>query len=153
MSVNRLGLPRDIPDDVKRAVRQRCGFGCVVCGLAIVEYAHIDPEFPDAKRHDPAAIALLCPQCHAKVTTGMWSVELVKRAMASPKCIQVGFAREFLDLLGGSPQLEFGGVVLQNCPVPIEVGGQPLFQVRAPEAAGQPFRLSGIFTDSAGSFR
>lgn len=30
---NKYGLTRDIPEDVKRKVRKRCGFGCVICGL------------------------------------------------------------------------------------------------------------------------
>jgi 5-methylcytosine-specific restriction endonuclease McrA len=32
-----------IPEGVKREVRQRCGFGCVICGLPIYEYDHLVP--------------------------------------------------------------------------------------------------------------
>jgi hypothetical protein len=147
---NIYGLPRDIPADTKRLVRQRCGFGCVVCGLGIVQYEHVDPEYKDAHKHDPDAIALLCPQCHARVTTKMWSKARVKLAMKQPKCKQVGYTRDFFDLCGGHPSLQFGGVLLSNCPTPIEVGGHPLFSVKPPEEEGGPFRLSGLFTDSYG---
>lgn len=151
MSLNAFGLSRDIPSDVKRLVRQKCGFGCVICGLGIVQYEHVDPEFKDAKKHDPEAISLLCPQCHAKVTTGMWSKARVKLAMRSPKCMQVGHTREFFDFIEGHPELQFGGVLLKNCPVPIQVGGHPLFSIKPPESDGEPFLFSGLFSDQAGN--
>jgi hypothetical protein len=43
--VNKYGWPRDIPDDIKRFVRQKDGFGCVHCGRGIYQYDHFDPEF------------------------------------------------------------------------------------------------------------
>ena len=65
---NKYGLSRNIPEDVKLAVRQACGFGCVVCGMSIIEYEHIDPPFHDATVHDPTKIALLCATCHGNVS-------------------------------------------------------------------------------------
>ena len=53
VTINKHGLPRTIPPDVKRAVRRACGFGCVICGLGIVDYEHVDPTFADALVHDP----------------------------------------------------------------------------------------------------
>ena len=41
MSTNKHGLSRDIPRAVKTVVRRRCGFGCVICGNAIVHGADI----------------------------------------------------------------------------------------------------------------
>lgn len=150
MTINAYGLSRDIPAEVKRVVRQRCGFGCVICGLGIVQYEHVDPEFKDARIHDADTIVLLCPQCHAKVTTGMWSKARVKLAMRSPKCLQVGYSSEVFDFAEGHPALRFGGVLLSNCPIPIQVAGHPLFSIKPPEEVGGPFRLSGLFTDSSG---
>ena len=57
---NQYGLTRTIPEDIKRQVRQACGFGCVCCGLAIATYEHIDPEFHFAESHDPDKMAYLC---------------------------------------------------------------------------------------------
>ncbi|VXB44481.1 conserved hypothetical protein [Pseudomonas sp. 8O] len=148
---NAFGLSRDIPADIKRQVRQRDGFGCVVCGLGIVQYEHVDPEFKDARTHDPNCIALLCPQCHAKVTTRMWSKARVKLAMRSPKCKQLGYTREFFDFSDGHPALKFGGMLLSNCPTPIEVSGKPLFRIKPPELPEEPFLFSGLFTDSEGN--
>ncbi len=58
--------------------------------------------------------------------------------------------KEVFDFCGGHPILQFGGMRLSNCPIPIEVGGQPLFKIEKPEIAGGPFRLSGIFFDRSG---
>ena len=147
---NKYGLDREIPPDIKRAVRQRCGFGCVVCGLGIIEYEHVDPEFSEAREHDADKIALLCSQCHSKVTTGFWSKEKIQKAMQRPVCKQQGLTKEVFDFCGGHPSLQFGGMLLANCPIPIQVGGQPLFKVEKPEQEGGPFRLSGIFCDLNG---
>ncbi|GAH43227.1 unnamed protein product, partial [marine sediment metagenome] len=52
-STNQYGLSRYIPLEIKRAVRQKCGFGCVVCGSTIYQYHHFDPPFNEAKQHNP----------------------------------------------------------------------------------------------------
>ena len=148
---NKHGLSRDIPSEIKRSIRQNCGFGCVICGAGIIQYEHVDPEFHEAKNHDPQKMTLLCPQCHAKVTTGFWSKEKVKRAMREPLCLSQGFCREFFDIGHGHPTLRFGGVLLKNCPIPVQVAKKPLFKIEPSEEEGGPFCLSGFFCDSKGS--
>lgn len=147
---NRHGLSRDIPEPIKRQVRQNCGFGCVVCGASIIEYEHVDPEFADATEHDAVKITLLCPQCHTKVTTGMWSKEKIKEAQSNPKCKQTGFSNEIFDLKS-HPTLLFGGIICTKCYIPIMVKGTPLFHFAAGEEPGAPFRLSETFCDSDGA--
>jgi hypothetical protein len=71
--------------------------------------------------------------------------------MRNPKCKQVGYAREFFDFSEGHPALQFGGMLLRNCPTPIEVGGHALFKIKPPEFPGEPFLFSGLFTDSTGN--
>ena len=147
---NQHGLSRDIPDPIRRQVRQACGFGCVICGGSIIDYEHVDPEFKDAAEHDPKNIVLLCPGCHAKVTRGMWSKDKVKEAMASPKCLSQGFANEMFDFGVAFPAVTFAGNTLTNCPIPIAVGGVPLFHIQPAEMIHAPFRLSANFFNSAG---
>lgn len=53
----------EIPEPVKRIVRQEAGFGCCKCGLPIIEYHHI---VKDSKK--PEDIMLLCPTCHTEAT-------------------------------------------------------------------------------------
>lgn len=33
---------RNIPLPIQREVRQRCGFGCVICGMPLYEYEHME---------------------------------------------------------------------------------------------------------------
>lgn len=70
--------------------------------------------------------------------------------MKWPKSKNQGFSKELFDIGHGHPVLQFGGASFRDCPVPIEVGGKPLFKIEGPEEEGAPFRLSGFFCDSAG---
>jgi hypothetical protein len=148
---NRHGLSRDIPDPVRRAVRQRCGYGCVVCGAAIVEYEHIEPVFAHARRHDPEAIALLCPQCHAKVTRRFMAKSTVMEAMMAPAAKARGFSSEVFDLGRAQLTIVFAGTTIENTPIPITVRGVPLLSIMPGEEDGAPFRLSGHFQNSKGT--
>ena len=148
---NKYDLTRDIPDPVKRQVRQSCGFGCVICGASIIDYEHVDPIFAEAKEHDPEKIALLCPQHHAKVTRGFLSKDRVKEAMHDPFCKKSGYASELFDIGKSDPVIQFGGVTIYACSIPIEVKGVPLFEVKEAEEDGGPFRLSGNFCNTRGN--
>lgn len=149
--INKHGLSRGIPQDVKRLVRQKCGFGCVICGKAIYQYEHVDPPFAEATEHDPARIVLLCPGCHGKVTTGMLSKETVKKAGDTPMCRQQGFSFEAFDIGAGLPVVEVPGLRCIDTPVLLEVCGTPLISFARPESAGGPFRLSALFYDNSGN--
>lgn len=147
--INAYGLPRNIPHGVKLAIRQRCGFGCVICGSSIVEYEHVDPEFARARIHDPSRIALLCPMCHSRVTRNYLSKRRVKEAMASPKCRELGFSFSPVDIGDSHPYIKFAGITLKRCNIPIQVRDLPLFQIEPPEDRRAPFRLSAYFFDDA----
>src|SRR5258705_9230975 len=92
MAVNYYGLGRDIPEPVKLQVRQRCGFGCVVCGNPFIQYEHFDPEYKDAKDHLAEGITLLCGSCHDQTTKGLMSKEMVAYCNLNPYAISKGFA-------------------------------------------------------------
>lgn len=150
-TVNKHGLSRDIPLPVRREVRQRCGFGCVVCGSGIIDYDHFDPEYAEAKDHKAEGITLLCPTCHGKVTRGMMSRQTLIEHNADPKCNQSGFSSEFFDFGVSSPELKFAGATIIDCPIPFTLGGQAPFKVEPPEKEGAPFRLSGCFFNQDGN--
>jgi hypothetical protein len=147
---NKHGLSRYIPEDIKRKVRQKCGYGCVVCGTAIIEYEHVDPEFSDAKEHDPNKIVLLCSQCHAKVTRKFLSKEAVKLASKKPASIKCNYASEMFQLLAATPKFTIGGASITNTPIPLEVKGYPVIQVKPAEEGGAPARFSATFFNSRG---
>lgn len=148
---NQFGLPRHIPDDVKRQVRQRCGYGCVICGTAIVEYEHVRPEFARAKVHDPQGIALLCPTCHAKKTRNFLSARRVLEAMKNPAAKISGFAFSELEDHCSHPYIVLGGMTLKNCPTPVQVQGIPLIRIEDAEVDRGPYQLSASFFDEKGN--
>ncbi len=143
---NTHGLSRSIPDKIKRSVRQRCGYGCVICGNAIYEYDHFDPEFKDSKKHSEDKITLLCMQCHGKKTRGFLSLKKVKQANDNPKAKQNGFFENF-DFGGQYPKVFIGSNVISNCQNIILVEGKSILKIDPPEEKGAPFLLSGCFFD------
>ncbi len=42
----------EIPEAMKREVRQRCGFGCLICGLTLYEYELVELQEGQASRFD-----------------------------------------------------------------------------------------------------
>lgn len=72
-----------IPAQTKLAVRQRCGFGCVVCGAPVFEYDHIE-EFSKVGVHDSANLTLLCRNHHGDKTSRRLSREFILSANSNP---------------------------------------------------------------------
>jgi hypothetical protein len=149
--INKHGLSRTIPKDIKRTIRQRDGFGCVVCGLAIVQYEHVDPEFKDATAHNPDCITLLCGACHDKVTRGIWSKGKIKEHMKAPKCKQAGFTYEAFDIGNKFPIIKLGELTFEKTSVLIEAMNEKILTIDIPEVESGPYRLSGIFCDKSGN--
>lgn len=72
-----------IPEPIKRKVRQRCGFGCVICGQPLYEYDHID-QYAKVKKHEAENLTLLCDKHHREKTNGLLSVQQVIEANKNP---------------------------------------------------------------------
>ncbi|MFC0264784.1 HNH endonuclease [Fontibacter flavus] len=108
MKVNKYGLSRHIPASVRRKVRKNSGFACVVCGSAICQYDHVDPEWTEAKTHNPKNITLLCGTCHDKKTRKILCVSTVKEAMKNPKSLESGLIKEYFDFGKTIPTIVFG---------------------------------------------
>lgn len=148
---NQFGLSRYIPADVTRQVRRECGFGCVICGLAIVQYEHIDPAFADATVHDPAKIALLCAACHDHVTRGQWSKQRVIDARRQPVTFTKGYSHDAFDI--NHPfTLQVGSNLFHDVRSIIrEPGRGDWFTIEPPEGNAAPARISATFFDAAGT--
>lgn len=149
--VNKFGLSRDIPDPKKREVRQRCGFGCVVCGVAIYQYEHVEPLFAEAKMHDPNCIVLLCGGCHDRVTRGILSKETIKLKAINPKCLEQGFSFGPFDLGLTSPEIIFGTLKAKNIGTLIRVYGDEILSIVPPEQKGEPFLINAFLNDRNGN--
>jgi hypothetical protein len=104
------GLKRRIPEPIKLAIRQKCGFGCAHCGRALIVYHHFDPPFCDAHEHRSEGIVLLCPNCHTKF--GHLPTQRIREIWQSPRCKKDGFTRDdFLFSLTKVPKIVLGKII------------------------------------------
>ncbi|WP_201758240.1 HNH endonuclease [Burkholderia gladioli] len=147
---NQFGLSRRVPAAVKLAVRQRCGFGCVICGLAFYDYEHFAPDFAVARTHSPDGMTLLCPNCNQKRARGRLSAQTVAEANRDPACLRRGFASELFDFSSEPITVKVAGVTFYNCQQLIVINGVPVLSVAPPDEPGHPVRMSGFFSNSEG---
>lgn len=138
---NRFGLSRSIPSGIRRDVRIRCGFGCVVCANAIYDYEHFAPEFKDARSHEPEGIALLCPNCHRKKKRGLLSEEEYTACIQSPLALTRGFAFTDWSLGSFAPQILLGVFTFTGGTSILRIGGELLLGFEPPEEPGSPPNL------------
>lgn len=145
--INRYDLKDHIPEGIKRAVRQRCRFGCVKCGAAIYQYHHFDPPFEEAREHRSEGITLLCGACHDKVTRGLWSPELVVQCDRNPYCAHHA-PSELLDL---QPPLDLlmGSILLSGTGNLLTINGETLLAFDVVE--GEGMALSATIRDDNGA--
>lgn len=132
--ISRYGLKDHIPAEIKRAVRQRCYFGCVKCGKAIYQYHHFDPPFEDAREHRSQGITLLCGACHDEVTRGLWSSELVVQCDRNPYCASRDPSR-FLNLQAPLDLL-VGSILLSGTGDLLTIDGETLLRFDAVDGEG-----------------
>lgn len=151
LNINEYGLSRNIPEAVKREVRQRCGFGCVKCGNALYQYEHVIPVFANAKEHNPNHIVLLCGSCHDQVTRGFLSKNEVKKCASNPKCKQDGFSSSQFDIDSDIFKVTFGTLICKDVDSIINIYNESIFSIKKPEEKGAPFRISAFLADSNGN--
>lgn len=94
-----------IPEDIKREVRKRCGFGCVICGNPIVEYEHIK-EYSKVRIHKEDNLTLLCSNHHSQVTKGIISKKIVREYNKKPYNKTKPFTKK-LDLFLADDDISF----------------------------------------------
>ena len=146
--MNKHGLSRDIPDPVMRAVRQRCGFGCIICGLAVVQYHHFDPPFADATEHRAEGITLLCGSCHQKAA--QLSLEEIRLRDSDPFCRRQGIARDFLFASRDKIHFQIGSATFKQHLI-VAYENEVLVGFASPEEPGAPLRLFARFEDDHGT--
>jgi hypothetical protein len=143
--LNRYDLSRAIPAEIKRFVRQRDGFGCLICGSAFYQYDHIENEYKDAKEHEPEKIVLLCGGCHDKKTRGFLSTATIMAKISAPACLSKGFSWGIFDLGSSAPEIVFGTLTAKNVESLISIDGVSIFSVCPPSVPGGPFNINAIF--------
>jgi hypothetical protein len=80
---------RNIPEPIKREVRQRCGFGCIICGFPLYEHDHMK-EWALVQEHVAEDLTLLCDKHHKEVTNGFLPREKVIEANENPYNLKEG---------------------------------------------------------------
>jgi hypothetical protein len=86
---------------MKREVRQRCGFGCVICGLPLYTYEHM-LGWTNVRRHVAEELTLLCYQHQYERTHGLLPIEYVKRADLNPYNLHEGVSKPYTLHYSGS---------------------------------------------------
>lgn len=145
---NKHGLSRIIPNELKYAIRRDAYFGCVHCGIAIGVYEHIDPEFADAKLHDPAKMTFLCDTQNQRKERGYLSKETIWSWKSDPWGKKNGHVHDSFDVDSKKFSIWIGGNKIENFEKIISIGDVCLLSVKPPEEKGAPFRLSAIFHDN-----
>ena len=105
----------DIPGPMKRTVRQRCGFGCIICGLPLYEYDHMI-EYSIVNEHKAENLTLLCDKHHREKTNKLLSLEQVIEANKSPYNIINGQNSPYLLNFAGTDFSVILGDVRQSVP-------------------------------------
>lgn len=146
--VNKHGLSRTIPAEVKKAVRKQDGYGCVICGKMLVDYEHIDPLFCDAVDHNPDHIALLCSYHHDQVTRRILSKRFVEENKANPYCKQRGFADSSYFPHPKDIKIKCGVSYIENAKKILEINGKPLIWIEEEEGE---ILFNAIFYDDEGN--
>ena len=147
---NKYGLKDYIPEDVKREVRQRSGFGCVNCGSAFCEYHHFNPEFSEAREHKASGIALLCGTCHSRRSKGVLSEESLAKRYEHPKCLEDGFAHGALDIGSDNFAFVIGTLKVNGVSKILRFHGESILAIKPPEQEGAPFRVDARLFDKNG---
>jgi len=149
-ATNSQGLPRRIPEDVQRQVRQACGFGCVICGCGIYQYEHLEPEFHEAHYHNPDAIALLCGSCHDRITRKIWPKSKAIAARNKPVTLSRGVTSDFL-ALEHPIKVRIGSNLFQHFDSIISsYEGDNWFRVDPPDENDSPPRINAKFFSPSG---
>jgi len=100
----------NIPLPIQRKVRQRCGFGCVICGFPLYEYEHME-EWAIVKRHVAEEITLLCDQHHREKTQGLLPKEVVIKENKNPYNLREGVSKPYnLHYYGDTVEVVFGNI-------------------------------------------
>ncbi len=119
-----------IPVEVKRAIRQQCGYGCAFCGKPLYTYEHILP-WAEVQRHRSEDMTLLCDSHQRESSNGLLTQAQIRRANDEPFNIAKGVTAPYglhFDASGpmtirlGGDEFTWSGPLL----APLVVDNQPL---------------------------
>lgn len=147
--VNKHGLARRIPSEIKKQIRKDDGYGCVICGNILVDYEHIDPLFCDATEHDPEKMALLCSTHHDQVTRKVLPKRIIKEHKKNPYCKSRGYAHSNYYPNPEDVKIKLGNSYLENTKIILAIDEKPIIWIDSEE--GSPILFNAIFYDHEGN--
>ena len=101
-------IGRDIPAPTQREVRQRCGFGCVVCGFPLYQYHHME-EWSVTKTHEIDGITLLCDQHHRELHARLLPAGKILDDNINPFNLRLGVSKPYdFHFSGAEAAIEIG---------------------------------------------
>lgn len=136
------------PEPVKRALRQRAGYGCCRCGFAIYQYHHIIPYSAEA-HFRVEDMMILCPNCHSMATDGALTLEEQRVIQSRPFNISQGYASGAIKINQSYCAVAAGGVLLVGTGPLIKVDDDPLLALEIGD--GGEMLLSISLMDQAGN--
>ena len=96
---------------LKRKVRKRCAFGCVICGLPLYTYEHMK-GYALVKRHVDREMTLLCDKHQRERTNGLLPLSMVEQANRNPYNKRTGVSHPYdLHYAGDACEIVMGGNV------------------------------------------
>lgn len=144
-SINKYGLKRYVPAEIRARIRKDAGFGCAICGCVLVDYEHIEPEFHQAKEHNPEKMTLLCISCHGRVTRKIISKKAVWEAKKAPKALQDGYVHDLLFVNTEDMEIKIGRSSSKSTKTILTIHGKPIIWFEPPSENGEPSKLCAIF--------
>jgi hypothetical protein len=103
-------MTRDIPEPVKRELRQEANFGCVFCGSPIYDYHHIIPK-SEEDHDDPDHMVLLCPNHHRLATNGALDVDKQYERKKNPEIRDI--IHHDFEFSAETPVLNIGSLIVE----------------------------------------
>jgi len=114
----------EIPDLLKRQVRQEAGFGCCKCGFPIIDYHHII-----RCSNKPKDIMIFCPNHHREATEGAMLKKEQRQYKSNPYNIERGFVEGQLKINQKTPVVTMGSNQLIGEGDLIVVDGESLLSI------------------------
>ena len=73
----------EISAETKRTVRQRCGFGCVICGTMPYQYHHLT-QWSETQDDSAENLVILCSSHHDEITRKILSNDTIRHFAVNP---------------------------------------------------------------------
>ena len=139
----------NVPNEVKRQLRQEAGFGCCRCGHPFIQYHHIIPWAED-QHFRPDDMMVLCGQCHPLCTVNAIPQPDQRALKARPKNIVDNLARGMLSVNSQKLSVNLAGGTAVETPNLLSLSGTTVLAAKRDAKHGRVL-ISAMIHDSSGN--